>query len=386
MNPTDLDLISLSDPTLDGAEKKAVAGVIDSRWLTMGENVAAFEKAFAVLHQVDHAVAVDSCTAGLHLCLAAMGIGPGDEVLVPSLTFVATVNAVLYVGASPVFVDIQGPNTPHISIDDAELKCTDRTRAVIIMHYGGYLVDLPAWRSFADRKGLILIEDAAHSPGVGEVGRWGDAAAFSFFTNKNMTTAEGGIIFAKDPAVVERFRRMRSHGMTTGTLERHSGHAYSYDVVTLGYNYRMDEIRAAMGLAQLGKLLQSNDRRRRLSSLYREELALEVPAVSVPFGPEHETAAHLMAVLLPEGIDRENLMREMRAKGIQSSIHYPPVHLFSYYRDRFPGTSLPETEQYFSRELTLPLHPGLTQSDLGRVVTSLKQSVGKSALGLDIAS
>jgi dTDP-4-amino-4,6-dideoxygalactose transaminase len=235
-------MMLLGNPVLGEEEKQALSEVIDSGWLTMGERVAAFEKAFADLHGVGNAVAVNSCTAGLHLCLTALGIGPGDEVLVPSVTFVATVNAVVYAGAAPVFVDIINRELPHISIADAEARCTLKTRAVIVMHYGGYLVDLAAWRRFADAHDLLLIEDAAHAPGIAEVGRWGDAAAFSFFTNKNMTTAEGGMVVARDPVVAQRIRQMRGHGMTKSTLERHRGHAYSYDVTMLGYNYRLDEL------------------------------------------------------------------------------------------------------------------------------------------------
>jgi dTDP-4-amino-4,6-dideoxygalactose transaminase len=374
MNLIDSSLISLSDPTLNQGEKDAISAVIDSRWLTMGDRVADFEKAFARLHGVDEAVAVDSCTAGLHLCLAAAGVGPEDEVLVPALTFVATVSSVLYVGAKPVFVDIEGIDAPHISIEDAEDKCTSRTKAVMVMHYGGYLVDLPAWRKFADRKGLVLIEDAAHAPGVGEVGRWGDSSAFSFFTNKNMTTCEGGMIFARDSGVLERIRRMRSHGMTMGTLDRHRGHAYSYDVTMLGYNYRMDEIRAAMGMAQLSGLPAWNARRKQLSRHYRRLIERRPEGFSVPFSGLHETAAHLMPVLLPEDVDRELVMKRMREAGIQTSIHYPPVHRFSYYLERFPHVSLPETERYCAREITLPLHPGLLESDVERVVESFVSS------------
>ena len=218
------------------------------------------------------AVAVNSCTAGLHLCLKALGIGPGDEVLVPSLTFTATVNAIMYCGAQPVFVDIEDSETPHISLDKAQAACTENTKAVIVMHYGGYLAEMLAWRGFADRNGLYLIEDAAHAPAVGDVGSFSDASAFSFFTNKNMTTSEGGMVMAKDPAVLQRVRGMRSHGMTSGTLDRHKGHAYSYDVTMLGYNYRMAELNAALGLVQLPRLTEWNARRKVLSDYYREIL------------------------------------------------------------------------------------------------------------------
>lgn len=367
--------ILLSSPQLGEEEKQALCGVIDSGWITMGETVATFERAFAELHGVNGAVAMNSCTAAMHLSLKALNIGPGDEVMVPSLTFVATVNVVLYVGATPVFVDIQGVPEPHISLEDAKSKLTPRTKAVVVMHYGGYLVDLAAWRSFCDERGLMLIEDAAHAPAVGQVGRWSDASAFSFFTNKNMTTAEGGILLAREPSLLECVRHLRSHGMTTDTLTRHRGHAYSYDVILLGYNYRMDELRAAMGLAQLAHLPQWNRRRYELSQLYRQSLAAHIPEVVVPFDHTHETAAHLMPILLPPGMNRQRIMDYLREDGIQSSIHYPPIHHFSYYMEKFPSVMLPKTEEFCARELTLPLHPSLTEKDVKRVVESLGKAM-----------
>ena len=366
-------MISLSTPILGAEEKHALCDVIDSGWLTMGDRVAAFEKAFAKLHGAADAVAVNSCTAALHLSLKVLGIGPGDEVLVPSLTFVATANVVLYVGATPVFVDIDAIDIPHISIADAKSKLTGRTRAVIVMHYGGYLVDLKAWRAFADDNDLLLIEDAAHAPAVGAVGRFSDAASFSFFSNKNMTSAEGGMVLSPDPSVLKRLRHLRSHGMSSDTLTRHRGHAFSYDVAMLGYNYRMDELRAAIGLVQLSHLKSWNQKRHQLSNYYRKILSSQTPEVIVPFNEIHETSAHLLPILLPEATNRTEVIDYLRDAGIQSSIHYPPIHHFSYYKEQYPSITLPKTEEFCSRELSLPLHPSLTETDVFKVVNFLKK-------------
>lgn len=368
-------MISLADPILGEEEKNVLCDVINSGWLTMGDRVKAFEQAFAELHGVEYAVAINSCTAGLHLCLSALGIGPGDEVLVPSLTFVATVNAILYVGATPVFVDIEGISSPHISKLDAEAKCSSRVKAIIVMHYAGYIVNLHEWRIFADVHKIKLIEDAAHAPAVGEVGRLSDASVFSFFSNKNMTTAEGGMVIVRDSLSLEHIRHQRSHGMTTGTLDRQRGHAYSYDVTMLGYNYRMDELHAAMGLVQLTRLPEWNKRRRELTNLYRQILNNNIPEVIIPFNRANETAAHLMPILLPEGTNKQSIMEKLRNNCIQTSIHYPPVHKFSFYRDRFSDVKLSKTEEFCDRELTLPLHPSLCEKDLKRVVKSLQKAI-----------
>lgn len=368
-------MISLSDPILGEIEKQALCSVIDSGWLTMGDRVATFEKNFAELHGTEGAVAVNSCTAGLHLCLLALGIGPGDEVLVPSLTFVATANAILYINAKPVFVDIENIHRPHISLEDAKAKFTPRTKAIIIMHYGGYLMDLPVWRKFADEHGLYLIEDAAHAPAIGQVGQWGDASAFSFFTNKNMTTSEGGMVTARNSNVLAKVKQLRSHGMTTTTLQRDRGHAYSYDVTLLGYNYRLDELRAAMGIVQLQRVVGWNERRRQLTQYYRALLAEHIPTVMVPFSTNDDTAAHLMPVVLPADQNREIVMARLRESGIQSSIHYPPIHHFSYYREKFPEVVLPKTEDYSRRVITIPLHPALADDVVVKVVMALKDAL-----------
>ena len=281
-------MLLVSEPVLGADEKAALAAVIESGWVTMGDRVREFEQTFARLHEAEDSVAVGSCTAALHLILHALGIGPGDEVLVPSLTFVATANSVLYVGARPVFVDIESPAVPLMSLDEAEAKCTARTKAVIIVHFGGYLAHRDAWQAFARRKGLLLIEDAAHAPGLPAAGTFGEAAAFSFYGNKNMTTAEGGAIIARSRSLRETIRRARSHGMTSSTRQRLDSRSPDYDVTMLGFNYRMDELRAAVGLVQLKRLPEWNDIRRRLSLHYRQLIAAALP---VGNGPIHGSMA-----------------------------------------------------------------------------------------------
>ena len=369
-------LIELGAPVLGEPEKAALAEVIDDGWLTMGERVRRFEQAFAALHHVEDAVAVHSATAALQVSLAAFDVGPGDEVLLPSMTFVATASVVVHAGATPVFVDIESAGRPHMSIEDARARITPRTRAIMVMHYGGYLVDMPRWRALADEFGLLLFEDAAHAAGLdGAVGTLSDAASFSFFTNKNMTTAEGGMIIVPDEARRARARLLRAHGMTTSTLARDRGHAMSYDVVECGHNFRMDELRAAVGLVQIERLRGWNDHRRMLTAAYRSLIASELPDVEVPFEGDHRTTAHIMPVLLPETTDRSMVMARMRAARVQTSMHYPPVHLFDYYKRTFDPDPLPNTELFAGRELTLPLHPRLTSSDVERVVEALRDAL-----------
>jgi dTDP-4-amino-4,6-dideoxygalactose transaminase len=371
-------VLLVSMPILGAEEKAALSEVVDSGWITMGERVRAFELAFARLHQAEDSVAVGSCTAALHLILHALEIGPGDEVLVPSMTFVATANCVLYVGATPVFVDIESVDVPLMSIKDAEAKCTSRTMAVILMHYAGYLADRDAWQAFARRKGLFLIEDAAHAPGRVEVGSYGIAAAFSFYGNKNMTTAEGGAVIASDRALLETIRQMRGHGMTTGTFQRLTSRTPNYDVTMLGFNYRMDELRAAVGLVQLRKLRNWNDTRSRLAELYRQLIAEHCPSVSVPFAESRISTHHIMPVLLPDAAMRSAIIDQLRDREIQTTIHYQPVHCLSFFQRRCPNTHLPRTEDFAQRELTLPLHPQMQTQSVETVVEGLASAVRSS--------
>ena len=367
--------VELSPPLLGQAEKEALLRVLDGNWLAMGDRVRDLEREFAALHGVGHGVAVNSCTAALHLALAVHGVGPGDEVLVPSLSFVATANAALYVGARPVFVDIEDTSRPHMSLEKARAALTPRTRAVVVMHYGGYLMDMAPWRAWADAHGLVLVEDAAHAAGLPGVGRHSHASAFSFYSNKNMTTAEGGMLLVHDDATDKRLRLMRCHGMTSTTLTRDQGHAFQYDVVEAGYNYRMDELRGAIGLEQLRALPGRNRRRVALAGLYRRLLSGHA-RLSVPFSADWPQCGHIQTVLLPEDADRLRVMARLREAGVQSSIHYRPIHTLSHFRQRETGrVSLPATEAYGARTLTLPLHAAMSDEDVSYVIERLDEAL-----------
>ncbi len=326
-------------------------------------------------------MAVNSCTAGLHLALAALGIGGGDEVIVPSLSFVATANCVVYTGARVVFADIESLDRPLMSLADAKAKLSPRTRAVIVMHYAGSVADAQAWRAFARQNNLFLIEDSAHAVGQDRGPIFGDLAVFSFYGNKNMTTAEGGMILGQDKAVMERARRARAHGMTSTTIERLHARASSYDVLSLGYNYRMSELNAALGLAQLPKLEAGNAQRRRLAQTYGQAFGNRPSGLLLPLLGHAPSAHHLFPVVLPQHADRAAIMTGLYERGIQTTIHYPPIHQLTWFREQYPNVSLPVTEAFGTRQLTLPLHPKMTEADARHVASSLLQLLAAPAEG-----
>ncbi len=241
------------------------------------------------------------------------------------------------------------------------------------MHYAGHLVS-DGWRDFAASRGLLLIEDAAHAAGVDGAGGFGDAAVFSFYGNKNMTTAEGGMVAARNAEVLDRIRQLRNHGMTSSTLQRRDGLA-SYDVPMLGYNYRMDELRAAIGLVQLGKLSGWNKKRTSLTRTYEIMLKEYCPEIGLTFDGSRLSAHHILPTILPKGADRQRIMAMLREAGIQTTIHYPPVHLLSLYRDQFPSVDLPLTEEFARRELTLPLHPKLEERHVEVVARGMAEAL-----------
>ncbi|MBN2048443.1 MAG: DegT/DnrJ/EryC1/StrS family aminotransferase [Anaerolineaceae bacterium] len=371
--------ITLADINFNQDEYQAVLDVLKSGWLSMGAVTQQFEEEFKPFSGTEYAFAVTNCTAALHLACEAVGITEGDEVILPSLTFVATANAVRYAGGTPVFADVVSEENLTISPASIEARITPKTKAIIVMHYAGYPCDMEAINRIAKQHDLKVIEDAAHAVGASfqgkPLGSWSDVACFSFFPNKNMTTAEGGMITTNDPEIADKIRLLRSHGMTTLTWERHQGHAWSYDVVDLGYNYRIDEIRSAIGREQLKKLPRANQIRQALTHAYWEQLAAKTPEIICPFiNHPQQSAHHIFPILLPEHVDRVGFIQAMKQNGIQTSIHYPPIHHFSYYaQSNQPAAGLEITEKITQHELTIPLHPGLTTADIEYVADTMKQ-------------
>jgi dTDP-4-amino-4,6-dideoxygalactose transaminase len=368
----------LSDIDLGKEEERGVLRVLRSKWLSTGPVTERFEKAFSEYLGGGHAIAVSNGTAALHLALASLDLREGDEVILPSLTFVATANSVLYVGAKPVFADIAGADDLNISPREIEKKITKETKVILVMHYGGYPCDMQSILRIANRRGLYVVEDAAHAPGAEYQGKkcgiLGDLGCFSFFSNKNLVTGEGGMVVTRSKELAEKVRRMRSHGMETLSWDKYRGRLSSYDIKGFGYNYRTTEIQSALGLVQLKKLDRNNKRRKKLVEIYRTELQ-ETRGISVPFSRFKGTPSyHLFPILVAPFIDRNRVMEGLKDFGIQSSIHYPPVHLFSLYRSQFGYRKgdLPITEEMSRREITLPLHPLLDTGDVKWIAKKLR--------------
>jgi dTDP-4-amino-4,6-dideoxygalactose transaminase len=376
-------LIPLFDVRLTDAEIESVADTLRSGWLTMGPRTKAFEEAFAEQLGVRHGIATSSCTSALHLAYLAAGVGPGDEVIVPAITFVASAAAVRYCGATPVLADIRGQHDLGIDPDDAEARITPRTKAICAVHYAGYAADVDRLREICDRHGIALIEDAAHSPSATptgserKLGTHGLAGCFSFFSNKVFSCGEGGLLATDDDEVAELARSLRSHAMTSGTWDRHRGHSAGYDVTGLGYNYRLDEPRAALLNARLPGLEDDIAQRRRLVHRYRARLA-GIPGVTLPYEDSDvdSSSCYVMPVMLDDGALREPLRALMLERKVQTSVLYPAIHEFTAYADSGAG-NLSRSELAARTELTLPLFPGLTEAEQDRVTAAVERGLAE---------
>jgi dTDP-4-amino-4,6-dideoxygalactose transaminase len=371
--------IPLFDLRLEEDDIAAVLDTLRSGWLTMGPRTAAFETAFAEHLGVRHAVAVSSCTAALHLAYLAAGVGPGDEVIVPAMTFAATAAAVVYCGATPVFADV-ALHDLALDPDDVERRIGPRTKAVAVVHFAGYPAQIARLRALCDEHDVALIEDVAHAPSATvdgrKLGSWGLAGAFSFFSNKILSAGEGGLLATDDEEVAEAARSLRSQGMTSGSWSRHTKETATYDAKGLGFNYRLDEPRAALLHARLGRIEDDIERRRELTRRYRERLA-EVEGLLLPFGDEdvERSSCYVMPVLTEDPERRDAVRHALLEDGVQTSVFYPAVHEFTAYRDRFGAARLERTERIARSEITIPLYPHLGVQEQDRVVDGIAKAL-----------
>ncbi len=374
--------IAISLPSTGEDEWQAAREPLMTGWLTQGPKVAAFEEAFAKRHQVPHALAVTSCTTGLHLALAGLDIGPGDEVIVPTFTWIATANVVLYCGATPVFVDID-PRTYNLDISQVAAKVTDKTRAVIAVHLFGRCLDIDALRAVLPAQ-VAIIEDAACAAGADWKGRpagsLGDAAAFSFHPRKSVTTGEGGMVTTSHPELAERMNQLRSHGASLSEEQRHLGpRPYLLpEFNLLGFNYRMTDLQGAIGLVQLGKLDGFIDERARWAQYYCEQLAdidwLRLP--TTPQGSRHGWQAFVTYIDPQKApMPRNDMMEILQAKGISTRPGTHAVHMLAYYRERFglKPEDFPGARDCNDHTMAIPLHNRMSEEDYSYVVEAIRQ-------------
>ncbi|NLF11230.1 MAG: DegT/DnrJ/EryC1/StrS aminotransferase family protein [Anaerolineaceae bacterium] len=368
-------------PSIGEEEIAEVVDSLRSGWLTSGPKVRRLEGELAAYLGARHALAVSSCTAALHIALTALGIGPGDEVVVPTMTFCSTANVVVHLGARPVLVDV-GPDL-NVTPEVIEAALTPHTRAIVPVHYGGQPCDLEAIHALAARHGLPIVEDAAHAIGARfrdqKIGSDALAAprsitCFSFYAIKNMTTGEGGAIATADDGLAETMRLLTLHGMSRDAWKRYTGAgSWYYEVVLPGYKDNMTDIQAALGIHQLQKLEGFIETRRRYARLY-DEAFVDLPEVEVPIvRPGRCHVYHLYPILLSLerlAIDRAQFIEELRSRGIGTSVHFVPVHLHPFYARQFgyrPG-DLPCAEALYSRLISLPLYPAMSVTDVADVI------------------
>ncbi|MEZ3501385.1 UDP-4-amino-4-deoxy-L-arabinose aminotransferase [Pantoea sp. KPR_PJ] len=377
-----MEFLPFSRPSLGEEELAAVNAVFKSGWITTGPQAAALEQDFCELTGNQHAIAVSSATAGMHVALLALGIGPGDEVITPSLTWVSTINIITLLGATPVMIDIDR-DTLMVTPELIEAAMTPRTRAIIPVHYAGAPAEIDAIRTLGERYAIPVIEDAAHATGCqfrGQpVGQRG-TAIFSFHAIKNMTCAEGGLIVTDDAELADRMRSLKFHGLGVDAYDRHThGRKPQAEVIMPGFKYNLPDISAAIARVQLSKLPVFNARRADIARRYLHELA-DTPFLPLaqPAWP-HQHAWHLFILRVDEatcGISRDALMETLKTQGIGTGLHFRAAHTHKFYRERYPDLSLPETEWNSERICSIPLFPEMRDEDVSRVIAALRHVAG----------
>ena len=374
-------------PDITDAEISEVVDTLKSGWIAKGPRTVKFEKEFAEYLGAKHAVAMNSCTAALHVALAAKGIGPGDEVITTPMTFASTANTIIHVGATPVLADIDY-RTGCIDPDEIEKKITPKTKAIVPVHYSGQVCDLDRIYEIADRHGLFVSEDAAHALWSRYKGRLignrlRGTASYSFYATKNLTTGDGGMLVTDDDGIAERARVLAGQGMSQNAWNRYAkGGTWKYDIVEAGYKYNMFDIQAALGLIQLRRLEEMQEKRLKIADRYQKAFGA-IDAVDPPFVPEYATHCWHLYVLrvVPEllTIDRDRFIVELNERNVGTSVHFIPVHNMSLYRNRFgyKESDLPNAQKHFERIISLPLYPSMTDEEVQYVIDAVRDIVEK---------
>jgi UDP-4-amino-4,6-dideoxy-N-acetyl-beta-L-altrosamine transaminase len=368
-------------PWVTEEDKKAVLEVLDSRWLTGGPKAKEFEKLFTDYTGAKYSVSVNSCTAALHLAMRALNIGPSDEVIVPVLTFAATANAPLFVGAKPVFADVD-EKTFNISPKQIEQKITKKTKAIIVVHYGGQPCDMKEIMEIAEDHDVKVVEDCAHALSAlyqgKNVGTFGAVGCFSFYPTKIITTLEGGMATTQDKDIANKMQILREHGMTRTAFARENKASWYYDVVDLGYNYRMNEVQAALGISQLKRIDDINEKRKEAAKYYTKRLS-EIEGIITPYEAKDRTHLyHLYVIRVVKekfGMDRNDLFKNLSASGIGTSVHYTPLHFLTFYKNLGYGNqSFPVAERVSKEILSLPLFPTISKLQINFVAKEIEKN------------
>ena len=375
--------LPFSRPSITAQDIEAVKAVLTSGWITTGAQCAELERAFAAYTGARHAVALTSATAGLHVLLRALGIGPGDEVVTPSMTWASTPNMIVLAGATPVWVDVD-TDMLMTTADRVEAVLTEKTKLIIPVHFAGAPLDLEPLRALADRRGIPLVEDSAHVAGASYAGEKLGARGTSIFSLhpiKNFTTGEGGIVCTDSDELATRVRRLRFHGLAADTYQRETqGRAPQAEVIEPGYKYNLPDMNAALGVSQFARIDEMNAKRTRLAERYRERLAgvRGVLPLALP-SYDHVHSWHLFIVRIDAreaGLDRDAFMAAMKARGIGTGLHFRAAHTHRYYVEHYkPRQPLPNTEWNSARVCSLPLFPDMTAGDVDRVVEGVEDVV-----------
>lgn len=379
---TTLKTVPFHIPSIGPEEISAVVETLESGWITTGPKTKCFEEAFARYIGARHAVAVNSCTAALHLSLEAAGLKEGDEVLVPTVTFTATAEVVTYFKAKPVLVDVD-PVHFNLSLEDAERKITSNTRAIIPVHFAGHACDMDPVLDLAQAKGLAVIEDAAHalpSKYKGRnVGTLSALTAFSFYATKTLATGEGGMVTTDDDSLADRIRMMRLHGMSRDAWKRYRADGnWRYEIIEAGYKCNLTDLQAALGLVQLSRCDEMRESRTRIARKYTQALASIGAFRTPPVSSDVQHAWHLFVVLVDSDklrIHRDQVIEELRARGIGTAVHFIPLHLHRYYQENwgYRAGDFPVAEKYFDRCISLPIYPGMTDEEVNQVIDALDE-------------